>query len=305
MIQFVTFSSPNVGGHQQPLKKGSLKALHHPKKVTAWSTQHPTSCFSMWSSIVILSTSAGASEPSVLRWFIEAMPLVGYWPCRWLQVVTSFKWLENTFFRSRGWNFTPGKNWKPIYFLAIYRGPFMFLGPVFVENQRFYRMWSKLLISVKQFSWNPNVDFHWELRRIAAPILKFAALVFFNWWELRWLVKKWYIYCQLGDYMGVSKNSGIPKWMVKKMENPIKMDDLGVPLFSENIHMPPTTFYRNQKQPLRIRSIFWGSAHCVNTPRHMKPLKMGWFQECFGLLHSVVPIADGFSGNFLGRCTCG
>jgi len=27
--------------------------------------------------------------------------------------------------------------------------------------------------------------------------------------------------------MGVSKNSGIPKWMVKIMENPIKMDDLG------------------------------------------------------------------------------
>jgi len=27
--------------------------------------------------------------------------------------------------------------------------------------------------------------------------------------------------------MGVSKNSGTPKWMVKKMENPIKMDDLG------------------------------------------------------------------------------
>ena len=24
-----------------------------------------------------------------------------------------------------------------------------------------------------------------------------------------------------------------PKWMVKVMENPIKMDDLGVPLFSE------------------------------------------------------------------------
>ena len=33
--------------------------------------------------------------------------------------------------------------------------------------------------------------------------------------------------------MGVSKNRGTPKWMVKKMENPIKMDDLGVPLFSE------------------------------------------------------------------------
>ena len=25
------------------------------------------------------------------------------------------------------------------------------------------------------------------------------------------------------------KNKGIPKWMVKIMENPIKMDDLGIP----------------------------------------------------------------------------
>ena len=33
--------------------------------------------------------------------------------------------------------------------------------------------------------------------------------------------------------MGVSKNKGTPKWMVKIMENPIKMDDLGVPLFLE------------------------------------------------------------------------
>ena len=33
--------------------------------------------------------------------------------------------------------------------------------------------------------------------------------------------------------MGVSKNSGTPKWMVNIMENPIKMDDLGVPIFLE------------------------------------------------------------------------
>ena len=33
--------------------------------------------------------------------------------------------------------------------------------------------------------------------------------------------------------MGVSKNRGTPKWMVKIVENPIKMDDLGVPLFLE------------------------------------------------------------------------
>ena len=28
--------------------------------------------------------------------------------------------------------------------------------------------------------------------------------------------------------MDVSKNRGIPKWMVKIIENPIKMDDLGI-----------------------------------------------------------------------------
>ena len=38
-------------------------------------------------------------------------------------------------------------------------------------------------------------------------------------------------------YMGVSKNDGAPKWMIYFMENPIKMDDLGVPLFLGNIHI--------------------------------------------------------------------
>ncbi len=39
------------------------------------------------------------------------------------------------------------------------------------------------------------------------------------------------------------KHNGIPKWMVKVMENPIKifkMDDLGVPLFLET----PTCLYQ-------------------------------------------------------------
>ena len=31
--------------------------------------------------------------------------------------------------------------------------------------------------------------------------------------------------------MGVSVNGGTPKWMVKIMENPIKMDDLGYTYF--------------------------------------------------------------------------
>jgi len=38
--------------------------------------------------------------------------------------------------------------------------------------------------------------------------------------------------------MGVSKNRDTPKWMVKIMENPIKMDDLGVPLFLETSIYP-------------------------------------------------------------------
>ena len=38
---------------------------------------------------------------------------------------------------------------------------------------------------------------------------------------------------QLSDHIGVSKHRGTPKWMVYIIENPIKMDDLEVPLFSE------------------------------------------------------------------------
>ena len=42
-------------------------------------------------------------------------------------------------------------------------------------------------------------------------------------------------------YMGVSKNrGGPPKWMVKRMENPVNMDDLGVPLVLET----PTYIYK-------------------------------------------------------------
>jgi len=38
--------------------------------------------------------------------------------------------------------------------------------------------------------------------------------------------------------MDVSKNRGTPKWMVKIMENPIKMDDLGgKPTIFGNTHM--------------------------------------------------------------------
>ena len=47
----------------------------------------------------------------------------------------------------------------------------------------------------------------------------------------------WRCSCNIGKsdtHMDASKNrGGPPKWMVKIMENPIKIDDLGVPLFLE------------------------------------------------------------------------
>ena len=53
--------------------------------------------------------------------------------------------------------------------------------------------------------------------------------------------------------MGVSKNKGTPKWMVKIMENLIKMDDLGVPLFSETLIFSTHTSVRGS---FPIRSLF-------------------------------------------------
>ena len=52
--------------------------------------------------------------------------------------------------------------------------------------------------------------------------------------DLIWCPKCTPCACEAGKLqMGVSENRGTPKWMVKILENPIKMDDLGVPLFSE------------------------------------------------------------------------
>ena len=56
-------------------------------------------------------------------------------------------------------------------------------------------------------------------------------------------------------YVGVSKNRGIPKWMVKIMENPIKVDDLGgKPTIFGSIHMQlrKQTTHLPRKPPLDL-----------------------------------------------------
>ncbi len=60
-------------------------------------------------------------------------------------------------------------------------------------------------------------------------------------WTRAWRVVHWircfkdseWVFTGKPLNMGVSKNTGTPKWMVYFMENPIKMDDLVVPLFLE------------------------------------------------------------------------
>ena len=85
-------------------------------------------------------------------------------------------------------------------------------------------------------------------------------------------------------YMGVSENSGTPKWMVKIMENPIKMGWFGgkTPLFSET-----SIFFQvgERKNLILIGSTSWplrnpaGSAWSnfllgVESPMRLAPL--GW-----------------------------
>ena len=62
-------------------------------------------------------------------------------------------------------------------------------------------------------------------------------------------------------HMGVSKNRGTPNLMAKIMENPIKMDDLGVPLFSETpiyiyIYALPFFIGKEKKTPQSINTGF-------------------------------------------------
>ena len=75
-------------------------------------------------------------------------------------------------------------------------------------------------------SHSQNVVYH--ILRIFINIYKSGANVMFSPRTIIWVFPK---------------KRDIPKWMVKIMENPIKMDDLGVPLFSETSMYVCRTLY--------------------------------------------------------------
>ena len=100
------------------------------------------------------------------------------------------------------------------------------------------------------------------------------------------------------SWMGVSKNMGTPKWMIYN-GNPIKIDDLGVPLFletSEWLHIsfliytkPFSNFHQNQIsctcQPLMLPHHRVDSKVTINQA-NMKPLLQVAKVVCLSLWHA-------------------
>ena len=87
------------------------------------------------------------------------------------------------------------------------------------------------------------------------------------------------------SYMDVSKNRGKPpKWMVKIMETPIKMDDLGIPLFSET---PISTSIMRPFSEVSIISFFPFGSRYVGQPF---PGKGQFFFATAGTGNHVSPI---------------
>ena len=86
-----------------------------------------------------------------------------------------------------------------------------------------------------------------------------------------------------GSHMDVSKNrGGPPKWMVKIMENPIKMDDLGVPLFlklsEKSWVVPPPSWVKNHQDK---NNIFSRSRTKPSKEKVFQTLYASCCRECF------------------------
>ena len=91
-------------------------------------------------------------------------------------------------------------------------------------------------------------------------------------WSARW----WFQKRTNHPHLGVSKNRGTPKWMIH-MENPIKMDDLGVPPFTE-------TSTRGNWSNLPIFQMGWFNHQLpktvLNTAGKLQPGSATWAWQC-------------------------
>ena len=113
------------------------------------------------------------------------------------------------------------------------------------------------------------------------PGLSFQCLLGLDWGPTYWLalppsLKRWQtatFYEEVWTYMGVSKNrGGPPKWMVKIMENPIEMDDLGgkptifgnTPLNSQETLLEDHGgfFFKDSTGSLGISGLWHSFGHC-------------------------------------------
>ena len=129
-------------------------------------------------------------------------------------------------------------------------------------------------------------------------------------------------------HLGVSNNSGTPKWMVYKGKPYEQMDDLGGKnlyfwfnthflwdgLFSWANHPPPTTHQPIDRVLRRFPSCRWPlaftttakSSTCITTSliHHAQPAKLGFFHVFLGLnSHYFHIIGDGHQPNSRGLYT--
>ena len=102
------------------------------------------------------------------------------------------------------------------------------------------------------------MGFTWDLRGSRHPMENSQAVSFWCYFFIG----------EIAQHLGVSKNHGTPKWMVKIMENPIKMDDLGIPLFLETPTF--TDALKNFYGYLHEMADFYGKCVC----RPMDPMGM-------------------------------
>ena len=87
-------------------------------------------------------------------------------------------------------------------------------------------------------------------------------------------------------YMGVSKNRGTPKWMVKIMENPLKMDDLGgkTHYFRKhpyiNRHLSGVLKFPQASSALACHVVSEGLAFDLTAAKKLDGLRWSWPWMC-------------------------